>query len=99
MNPELTISLVSFRPEAAISWKTVNMVTYGNFSTFRQVSARIGLSPLSVKAKVSTDGSGEESSGPRVTLSFLIPSLPNGPPDTAKLALNTGSNGLRLAKP
>ena len=46
---------------------------------------------------MSTARSGEDPLSPRVTLSFGIPSLPNGPPEVYNLALNTGSNGLSLA--
>ena len=45
---------------------------------------------------MSTDGSDEDVLDPRVTLSLLVPSPSHGPPDVAKLAMNTRSNGLVL---
>ena len=45
---------------------------------------------------MSTARSGEELLHPRVTLSFLLSTLLYGPPDVVVLALDIGSNDLKL---
>ena len=55
------------------------------------------LKHVEIKGKVSTDGSDEELTGPKATLSFAVPNFSYGPARYYQSGYKYRLNGLRLA--
>ena len=80
LTPELILLIWShFGRFSSETWKTVKIVDFHTFSTFAEKDAPRTLKVPSLEPGMNTTRSDEESSQPRVTLSFHIPSLTNGP--------------------